>query len=1198
MPSTKEYLKIFPFGKMFLSPSNLEMHPTGIPAVVAMQFKVTDSAAIQLAESFYRAVALGKPVDHALTTARRMVEADEEYNFEWGTPVLFMRSPDGYLFDPQEFKYSLKDIPECPYKGLAAFQKEDKDNFFGRQKFTKELLAVVEEKSLVALLGNSGSGKSSVVFAGLVPEIEEKDWLVTSFKPRKDPFYQVAASVVHSLEDGLTELDALKQIEKCAKDLKNGELSLFRIIERIIAKHNKPVLLIVDQFEELFTLSPDKNLQGAFLKQLLEASQKDLKQFRLLLTMRSDFMSHALDHVEFGQALSQATVMLTAMSREELREVIEKPAEKKRVDLEAGLTGTILDDVLTTANQKDIAGRLPLLEFALTLLWDEQEKLTLTHDAYKTIGKVEGSLALHAEGIYRKFPKEEQERLKHIFTQLVRPGEGTEDTRQVGTKKQIGEQNWSLVSQLASKRLVTTDQAKSKEETVEVIHEALIRRWKRLRDWVDADRDFRLWQNRLRPRIDEWQEKNKDEDMLLRGRELLQAKECLDNRQEQIEEIAKEFIKASGDKREAEIEEELRKREEKERLLAEQKRLLEKEKRQQKNIILIVSLAALIAFVLAGAALLFGKNAVKAQKETERQKEVVEQERDRKKNAEAKARENSILALSRYLGTKAILAAKDPNLADGLVDFAALLAVQSVKVKKDSESVGRALRTLQAVPHLDAILQGHNDRVLSLAFSFDGKMVVSSSGDQTVRLWDVLTGKPIGEPWQGHSSSVLSVAFSPDGKMVVSGSHDRTLRLWNTITGKPIGEPWQGHSSSVLSVAFSPDGKMVVSGDDDHTVRLWDVLIGKPIGELWQGHSSSVLSVVFSPDGKIVASGSDDQTVRLWDVLTGEPIGKPWQGHSNTIRSVDFSPDGRMVVSSSDDHTVRLWDVLTGEPIGKPWQGHSKSVFSVAFSPDGKMVVSGSGDQSVRLWDVLAGKPIGEPWQGHSESVFSVAFSPDGKMVVSGSNDRTVRLWDVQIGEPISEPQQGHSASVFSVAFSPDGKMVVSGSNDQSVQLWDALTGKPIGEPWQGHSDWIKSVTFSPDGKMVVSGSNDQSVRLWDALTGKPIGEPWQGHSDRVLSVAFSPDGKMVVSGSDDQTLRLWDVLTGKPIGEPWLGHSASVVSVAFSPDSKMVASGSHDRTVRLWNVLTGELIGEPWQGHSFSRGNALKSLKKPSKKL
>ena len=651
---------------------------------------------------------------------------------------------------------------------------------------------------MLALLGNSGSGKSSVVFAGLVPAIEDKDWLVTSFKPRKDPFYQLASSLVHSLEDGLGELDAIEKTEDCANKLREGKLKLFRIIERINTKYNKPVLLIVDQFEEIFTLNPDKNLQHVFLAHLLEASQKDLR-YRLLLTMRSDFMSHALDHAEFGQALSEATVMLTAMSREELREVIEKPAEKKGLELERGLTDTILDDVLTTTDQKDIAGRLPLLEFALTLLWDKQEKLTLTHEAYKAIDNVEGALALHAEDVYEKFPEEEQERLKHIFTQLVRPGEGTEDTRQVGTKEQIGEQNWFLVSQLATKRLVTTDQAESKkgkEETVEVIHEALIRRWQRLRGWVDADRDFRLWQNRLRSRVDKWLEDSEDKDMLLRGKELLQAEEYLDSHQGQIEESAREFINASSEQ-------------------------MQKEKRRQRAIFRGIIAFAVMAFILAGLAIFFGLRERNAQQKTREAKQEVEEQLRRAEKAEREAEEIASLALSRYLGTKAILADKDPKLAD----FMALLAVQSVNVKKDFESVGGALRTLQAIPHLNAILQGHTDLVRSVAFSPDGKKVVSGSYDRTVRLWDAETGETIGEPWQGHTDRVWSVAFSPDGKKVVSGSYDRTVRLWDAETGETIGEPWQGHTDRVLSVAFSPDGKKVVSGSGDDPENRWDYMI-------------------------------------------------------------------------------------------------------------------------------------------------------------------------------------------------------------------------------------------------------------------------------------------------------------------------------------------------------------------------------------
>ena len=326
----------------------------------------------------------------------------------------------------------------------------------------------------------------------------------------------------------------------------------------------------------------------------------------------------------------------------------------------------------------------------------------------------------------------------------------------------------------------------------------------------------------------------------------------------------------------------------------------------------------------------------------------------------------------------------------------------------------------------------------------------AAAGDDTIRLWDVATGRPIGNPLTGHTDQVLSVAFSPDGKTLASGSVDDTVRLWDVATGRPIGQPLTGHAGAVDSVAFSPDGKTLASGSADDTIRLWDVATGRPIGQPLTGHTDEVNSVAFSPDGKTLASGSLDDTVRLWDVATGRPIGKPLTGHTEAVWSVAFSPDGKTLASGSSDDTVRLWDVATGRPIGQPLTGHTGQVYSVAFSPDGKTLASGSRDDTVRLWDVATGRPIGNPLTGHTEAVWSVAFSPDGKTLASGSFDHTIRLWDVATGRPIGQPLTGHTGSVNPVAFSPDGKTLASGSTygaDDTVRLWDVVTGRPPGTP-------------------------------------------------------------------------------------------------------------------------------------------------------
>ncbi|KAJ6487440.1 WD40 repeat-like protein [Mycena vitilis] len=476
-------------------------------------------------------------------------------------------------------------------------------------------------------------------------------------------------------------------------------------------------------------------------------------------------------------------------------------------------------------------------------------------------------------------------------------------------------------------------------------------------------------------------------------------------------------------------------------------------------------------------------------------------------------------------------------------------------------------------------LVGHTDSVQSVAFSPDGKHIVSGSADRSVRIWDAESGEQLGGPLEGHTDWVMSVAFSPDGKHIASGSGDRSVRIWDAESGEQLGGPLEGHKGGVRSVAFSPDGKHIVSGSGDRSVRIWDAESGEQLGDALEGHADRVQSVAFSPDGKHIASGSGDRSVRIWDAESGEQLGGPLEGHTDWVMSVAFSPDGKHIVSGSADRNVRIWDAESGEQLGGPLEGHTDWVWSVAFSPDGKHIVSGSDDRSVRIWDAESGEQLGGPLEGHTGGVQSVAFSPDGKHIVSGSGD--VRIWDAESGEQLGGPLEGHTNLVMSVAFSPDGKHIVSGSDDTSVRIWDAESGEQLGGPLEGHTRAVMSVAYSADGKHIVSGSGDESVRIWDAESREQLGGPLEGHTDWVISVAFSPDGKHIVSGSDDRSVRIWDAESGEQLGDPLEGHTDRVQSVAFSPDGKHIASGSNDRSVRIWDAESGEQLGGPLEGHT-----------------
>jgi WD40 repeat protein/serine/threonine protein kinase len=466
---------------------------------------------------------------------------------------------------------------------------------------------------------------------------------------------------------------------------------------------------------------------------------------------------------------------------------------------------------------------------------------------------------------------------------------------------------------------------------------------------------------------------------------------------------------------------------------------------------------------------------------------------------------------------------------------------------------------------LRAILS-HQGRVEALAFSPDGKAVLTGSWDHTARLWETGTGQSLGKSMP-HEGFVLAIAFSPDGKTVLTGSTDKTARLWEAATGKAQGPPLP-HQGWVEAVAFNPDGKTVLTGSHDKTAQLWEASTGKALGPPLP-HEGKVLAVAFSPDGQTLLTGSSN-AAWLWAAGTGQPLGPPLH-HPTVVGAVAFSPDGQTVLTGSTDRTARLWHVGTGKPLGLPML-HEDSVGAVAFSPDGRTVLTGSYDKTARLWEAASGKPLQLPMR-HQGEIRAVAFSPDGKTVLTGSYDKTARLWEAATGKALGPPLQ-HQAEVRAVAFSPDGKTVLTGSWDETARLWQVGEGHALGPPLP-HEGVVWAVAFSPDGKTVLTGSSaDKTARLWEAGTGQPLGPPLK-HQGWVNAVAFSPDGQTVLTGSDDRTARLWEAATGQPLTKS-LQHRGPVKAVAFSPDGKTVLTGGADNPARLWAAGTGKLLRPP----------------------
>ena len=580
-------------------------------------------------------------------------------------------------------------IPESPYRGLFAFREQDAPFFFGREAFTDQLRGMVRRQSLVAVVGPSGSGKSSVVHAGLPAHLRnEGSWRIASFRPGARPFQALAAALVPELDPELSETEGFVETNKLAQALRDGEVSLMDVVARVLAKSPPDTRfpLVGDQFEELYTLVGEDALRQRFLNVLTEAvfdqQYRDDPMFALIVTLRADFLGQALWHRPFADALQEADLKLGPMTRAELGRAVEKPAALQRVSFEPGLVTRILDDV------GDEPGNLPLLEFALAILWERQQGATLSHDAYEAIERVDGALAHHADAVFEALAPADQFRAQRIFIQVVRPGKGTEDTRRLATRAELGDDDWALVRRLAGARLLVTGRDVEGIETVEVVHEALIRGWSKLRGWMESDRAFRVWQERLRAGMRQWEASERDEGALLRGVALSTAEGWLAERPENLSATEVDFIDASVVQHQALEAEAVRQRSERERL------------RRWLTGMLTAGLA--LAVVLAAVVGLQWR-------------------------AASRQRDAARLAISRQLGAQA------QNLAEERFDLALLLGVEATRMVASPESEQALVIVMAANPSLDQF-RWEEREASDLAASAGGRFVALFADDGIVIL--------------------------------------------------------------------------------------------------------------------------------------------------------------------------------------------------------------------------------------------------------------------------------------------------------------------------------------------------------------------------------------------------------------------------------------------------------------------------------
>ena len=1067
-----------------------------------------------------------------------------------------------------------------PYKGLRSFQAADAQDFFGREKITQKLLLRMQENApfqrFLAIVGPSGSGKSSLAKAGVIPAIWRAQlpasdrWYVIDFMPGSRP--------LDELEVALQKVAADKA-GNIREQLERDENGLLRVASLILPDDGAELLVVIDQFEEVFTLLENEDERQYFLNLICATVTDKRSRVRILVTLRADFFDRPLRYPQFGEMMRERVETVLPLTAEELEQAILNPVKRYGFQFEEGLVAAIIGDI----NYQP--GALPLLQYALSELFDRREKHILTHQAYQEIGGAVGALAKRADEIYGEFNTEQQALTQQMFMRLVTLGEGTEDTRRRVSRLELlnltakSDLMDEVIDTYTTYRLLALDHdPATREPTVEVAHEAILREWELLRTWLNDSREDIKMQRMLATAAQSWTNNNSDKSYLVSGKRLEKFETWVSQTELSLTPTEQEFIEKSLAERQHAEDVETERQTQKEGLEQHARRVLQS----------LVGVF-LIATIISGSLAIFALG------EQSRAEDALSREEQARQKAEREADVNRSLVLAEAALTE---------LDAGNANQSLLLALEAVKIDDPPPEAINTLSTIAFSAGTRVMLQQPNSevrgnsssRIRGLAFAPNSKLALSSGcavpeEDSCVKgemiLWDVLNQSEL-RRFEGHTHWINSVSFSSDGNTAVSGSEDTTLIVWDVATGEII-QRFAGHTGPVNSVIYGPNDETLVSASDDNTIIVWDVATGSIVRRL-EGHTGSVNNVSFSPDWQILASGAEDTNVILWNWQTGEII-RRLEAHTSSVLDVKFRPlpqNRYTLLSTGQENSLREWDIENNITL------HEQKFAAMTR----EIQITASGNYAVLLFGGFTGIFDLNKWRLEDnvteeytqyQGAYAVAISPDEDTIILGHNNGAIRLINMPISpETYRWDEQVAGIPLISLDVSKNGQYLVTGSYSGGVAVvWDLETKQEI-RRLDGLADAVLCAEFSPVDPYIVlctgdywQGSPQQSLLLWNFEAGEVIYR-WDAHEFYPYDAEFSPDGKTLVSGSINWALVargeeqagdfiIWSVETGKMLHQ--FDMPNWVLDTGFNEDGSRALTAVAGDYLVLWDTETWEPI-------------------------